>query len=473
MQAYLLVGAGGAIGAMLRYFVGDAASGARRSRYATMLINITGSLAMGLLIGILARTLPPMQEEIRLFVAVGILGGFTTFCAFSLDAVTLLERGDFTGAGLYVVDLGRCLDPRAVRGSHPHEDRRMSGVRQQVVARDEDGMRLDRWFATHFPQVDVRPPAEAPPLRPGPRRQRPGQDQHAARLGAGGPHPAGRRARREAPPAARTRKDAQFLRELILYEDDDLYVFNKPHGLASQGGSGTKRHMDGLLKSLANKKGEAPRLVHRLDRDTSGCLVVAKTKAAATHFGKVFSSRSARKIYWAVVVGNPHPQQGSISCFLAKQATTDGEQMVVVPNGTPGAQHSMSYYSTTDTAARRFAWVTLKPVTGRTHQLRVHMAQLGNPIIGDPRYFNIENWEAPEGLGDGPPSPRPPHRPAAAAAATGSTSRRRCRRIWLQTFDALGFDAERFDVQDVDPEERLITTDCERGNDPRRRAFTR
>ena len=100
MQAYLLVGAGGAIGAILRHFV--ATLTVATFPYATMIINITGSLAMGLLIGILARTLPPMQEEIRLFVAVGILGGYTTFSAFSLDAVTLWQRGDFTGAGLYV-----------------------------------------------------------------------------------------------------------------------------------------------------------------------------------------------------------------------------------------------------------------------------------------------------------------------------------------------------------------------------------
>ena len=326
----------------------------------------------------------------------------------------------------------------------------MSGVRQQVVARDEDGMRLDRWFATHFPQVAFGHLQKL--LRSGQVRVEGGRVKTSTRLNSGQVvriPPVGEPPERAA--SSPDSKDAQFLRDLILYEDDDIYVFNKPHGLASQGGSGTKRHMDGLLKSLTNKQGEAPRLVHRLDRDTSGCLIVAKTRAAATHFGKVFSSRSARKIYWAVVWGNPHPRQGSISCFLAKQATTDGEQMVVVPNGTPGAQHSMSYYSTTDTAARRFAWVTLKPVTGRTHQLRVHMAQLGNPILGDPRYFNIENWEAPEGLVDGlqlharrislplpggnrldVSAPLPPH--------------------MAKTFAALGFDAERFDVQEDDPE---------------------
>lgn len=327
----------------------------------------------------------------------------------------------------------------------------MSGVRQQVVARAEDGMRLDRWFATHFPQVTFGHLQKL--LRSGQIRVDSGRVKTSTRLTSGQVvrvPPVG-----EAPEKAvgsPDSKDAQFLRELVLYEDDDIYVFNKPHGLASQGGSGTKRHMDGLLKSLTSKQGEAPRLVHRLDRDTSGCLIVAKTKAAATHFGKVFSSRSARKIYWAVVWGNPHPRQGSISCFLAKQATTDGEQMVVVPQGTPNAQHSMSYYSTTDTAARRFAWVTLKPVTGRTHQLRVHMAQLGNPILRDPRYFNIENWAYPDEIGEGlhlharrislplpggnrldVTAPLPPH--------------------MLHTFDVLGFDPDRFDAQDGDPEE--------------------
>jgi 23S rRNA pseudouridine955/2504/2580 synthase len=326
----------------------------------------------------------------------------------------------------------------------------MSGVRMQVVARDEDGMRLDRWFATHFPQVTFGHLQKL--LRSGQVRVDSGRVKTNARLAAGqvvrvppiGDAP-------ERPESEVNSKDANFLRDLILYEDDDLYVFNKPHGLASQGGSGTTRHMDGLLKNLPNNKGEAPRLVHRLDRDTSGCLVVAKTKAAATHFGTVFRSRSARKIYWAIVAGNPAPNQGSISCFLAKQATTDGEQMVVVPNGTPGAQHSMTYYSTTDTASRRFAWVTLKPVTGRTHQLRVHMAQLGNPILDDPRYFNIANWVPAPGLGEGlhlharritlplrngkrldVSAPLPPH--------------------MQQTFDALGFDANRYDLEDEDPE---------------------
>ena len=327
----------------------------------------------------------------------------------------------------------------------------MSGVRQQVVARDEDGMRFDRWFATHFPQVSFGHLQKL--LRSGQIRVDSGRVKTSTRLAAGqvvrvppvGESP-------ERPAAEAGGKDAAFLRNLILYEDDDLYVFNKPHGLATQGGSGQTRHLDGMLKSLPNAHGEAPRLVHRLDRDTSGCLVVAKTRAAASHFGEVFRSRAARKIYWAVTAGVPSPRQGRISCFLAKQGTGDGEQMVVVANGTPGAVHSQSYYSTTDVAGRRFAWVTLKPVTGRTHQLRVHMAELGTPIVGDPRYFNIENWMPAEGLGEGlhlharrivlplrkgqhldVSAPLPPH--------------------MQKSFEALGFDPDRYDVQETDPEE--------------------
>ena len=326
----------------------------------------------------------------------------------------------------------------------------MSAVQQRQVSGDEDGMRLDRWFALHFPQlgfgrlqklirngevkVDKAKVTTSTRLSPGQTVRIPPIDDPGT-----------------IKPVRVNDAEAEFLRSLILYEDDDIYVFNKPHGLAVQGGSGTTRHLDGMLKSLPNSKGEAPRLVHRLDRDTSGCLVVAKTRAAASHFGNVFRSRSARKIYWAIVAGNPNPRQGEISCFLARQSTADGEQMVVAKNGAPGAQHSLSYYSTTDTASRRFAWVTLKPVTGRTHQLRVHMAQLGTPIIGDPRYFNIENWQGAPGLGEGLQlharriaiplrggnrldisAPLPPH--------------------MRESFDALGFDPDRYDVG-TDPED--------------------
>ena len=326
----------------------------------------------------------------------------------------------------------------------------MSGVQQRQVEQDEDGMRLDRWFARNFPQLGFGRLQKL--IRNGEVRVDKARVETSTRVAAGQTVRIPPIDDPDTPKPQRiSSADADFLRSLILYEDEDLYVFNKPHGLAVQGGSGTKRHIDGMLKSLPNKKGEAPRLVHRLDRDTSGVLVVAKTGPAASHFGTVFRSRSARKIYWAVVAGNPSPRQGEISCFLAKRATTDGEQMVVVPNGTPGAVHSMSYYSTTDTASRRFAWVTLKPVTGRTHQLRVHMAQLGTPILDDPRYFNIENYQAAEGLGHGL------HLHARRIALPLRNGRRLDVSAPLpphmqQSFDALGFDADRFDVS-RDPED--------------------
>jgi len=327
----------------------------------------------------------------------------------------------------------------------------MSGVQFLTVEHDEDGMRVDRWFANRFPQLGFGRLQKL--IRTGQVKVDKSKVETSTRLSAGQSVRVPPIDDAEAPKPVRTSSaDADFLRGLILFEDDDIYVFNKPAGLAVQGGSGTKRHIDGMLKSLPNKKGEPPRLVHRLDRDTSGCLVVAKTHAAASHFGEVFRSRSARKIYWAIVAGNPNPRQGRISCFLAKQATADGEQMVVVENGHPGAQHSTSYYSTTDTASRRFAWVTLKPVTGRTHQLRVHMAQLGTPIIGDPRYFNIENWQGAEGVGEGL------HLHARRIALPLRHGQRLdisapLSAHMVTTFEALGFDPNRYDAQEVDPEE--------------------
>jgi 23S rRNA pseudouridine955/2504/2580 synthase len=331
----------------------------------------------------------------------------------------------------------------------------MSGVQLREVARDEDGMRLDRWFSVHFPQLSFGRLQKL--LRSGQVRVDSARVQTNARLNAGQTVRVPPLGDAPAPSASAPKandKDARFLRDLIIYEDDEVYVFNKPHGLAVQGGSGTKRHIDGMLKSLPNKKGEPPRLVHRLDRDTSGCLLVAKTRAAASHFGTVFRSRSARKIYWAITVGVPSPRQGRISCFLARQATQDGEQMVVVENGTEGAQHSVSYYSVTDSAANKFAWVSLKPVTGRTHQLRVHMMELGTPILDDPRYFNLENWnwERPEELGSGL------HLHARRLAIPLRNGKRLDITAPLpphmkETFDTLGFDANRFDAQDADPEE--------------------
>jgi len=158
------------------------------------------------------------------------------------------------------------------------------------------------------------------------------------------------------------------------------------------------RHVDGMLEALRGKKGQRPRLVHRLDKDTSGVLLVAKTRLAAAALAKTFRSRSARKIYWALVVGVPRPNQGRVSTYLAKGGGPEGELMRVARHGEEDASHAITYYAVVDQAAQKLAWLSLKPVTGRTHQLRAHMAHIGHPIVGDEKYFDKENWELPLGM---------------------------------------------------------------------------
>jgi 23S rRNA pseudouridine955/2504/2580 synthase len=193
-------------------------------------------------------------------------------------------------------------------------------------------------------------------------------------------------------------KTLAALKEMTLFEDADVLVLNKPAGLAVQGGSGTTRHVDQMLEVMRDAKGQKPRLVHRIDKETSGCLLVAKTRFAATHLTGAFRSRSARKVYWALVAGVPKPKQGRISTYLAKEESDDDTIMRIAAHGDEGASHAVTYYAVVETAAQKLAWISLKPVTGRTHQLRAHMAHIGHAIVGDPKYFNIENWELPGGL---------------------------------------------------------------------------
>ena len=201
------------------------------------------------------------------------------------------------------------------------------------------------------------------------------------------------RRRRSGAPIPATR---EAIRAMTLFEDRDIIVLNKPYGLAVQGGSGTKRHIDGMLEALADKNGKRPVLVHRLDRDTSGVLLIAKSRKMAADLGETFRSRGAKKIYWAMVEGVPKPAQGRISMFLAKgegmgderggQGRADIERMRVAKHGDPDAQHSLTLYATVDKVTPRLAWLSMRPITGRTHQLRAHCEAIGHPIIGDPKY---------------------------------------------------------------------------------------
>ncbi|WP_246664768.1 RluA family pseudouridine synthase [Rhodoblastus acidophilus] len=267
-------------------------------------------------------------------------------------------------------------------------------------------MRLDRWFKRRFPTLALSHLAKI--CRKGEVRLDGKRVETASRIATG-------QSVRvpplsvDAPKAPAVKKPAQSeadqraIKDMVLLEDRDLMVLNKPFGLAVQGGSGTKIHLDGMLASLANERGERPVLVHRLDRDTSGVLLIAKTRKMAADLGEIFRSRSAKKIYWALVEGVPRPAQGRISLYLAKgeamgdqrgpikgrhgmEERRDIEKMRVAKHGDEDAQHSLTYYAIVDKLSPRCAWLSMKPMTGRTHQLRAHAEAIDCPIVGDPKY---------------------------------------------------------------------------------------
>jgi 23S rRNA pseudouridine955/2504/2580 synthase len=261
-------------------------------------------------------------------------------------------------------------------------------VRQFTVAPDDDDIRLDRWFKRHLPQVGfatVSRWARTGQIRVDGKRAKP-EDRLAAgqvlRVPPGGDLPKPRPRRRE--PTAEQLAAAEAM---LIERTDAALVLNKPPGLATQGGTGTHLHVDGLLDAFHEDDEPRPRLVHRLDKDTSGVLLVARTPGSAAFFSKRFSGRSAKKIYWALVVGVPQVEDGTIDAPLAKQPGTGGEKMHV---DTENGQAARTRYRVLDRAGNRAAWVELQPLTGRTHQLRVHMAAIGHPIVGDGKYGGQE-----------------------------------------------------------------------------------
>jgi 23S rRNA pseudouridine955/2504/2580 synthase len=258
-------------------------------------------------------------------------------------------------------------------------------VCQFTVAPDDDDIRLDRWFKRHLPQVGfatISRWARTGQIRVDGKRVAP-EDRVAAGQVVRVP-PGGESAER----AARVRRpltpeQIEQARGMIIAETPAAFVLNKPPGLATQGGSGTFEHVDGLLDGLVESDQSRPKLVHRLDKDTSGVLLVAKTASSAGYFSKHFSGRTARKIYWALIVGVPSIEEGLIDLPLGKQPGSGGEKMQVDKEE---GQSARTRYRVIDFAGSRAAWVELQPLTGRTHQLRVHMAAIGHPIVGDGKY---------------------------------------------------------------------------------------
>jgi len=267
----------------------------------------------------------------------------------------------------------------------------MTGV-DIVTVRPEDGAgRLDRWFRRHYPELNhgrLEKLLRTGQVRVDGKRARagdpvaPGQEIRVPPLA----EPSTRSA--TPPPARRVQpQDEGLLRGLVLYRDASAIVINKPAGLAVQGGTNTGRHVDGLLDTLRFDSAERPRLVHRLDKDTSGVLLIARNAAAAAFFTRAFREKTTRKIYWAAVVGLPKLLQGRIDLALAKHAgpggARGGERMQA---DAEDGKSAVTYYRVIDHTGGRASWLALMPVTGRTHQLRAHCAALGTPIMGDGKY---------------------------------------------------------------------------------------
>ncbi|MFD1159076.1 RluA family pseudouridine synthase [Roseovarius aestuarii] len=283
----------------------------------------------------------------------------------------------------------------------------MSRVQTLTIVADDADQRLDRWLRRQFPHLGQGRIEKM--CRKGELRVDGGRVKPATRLAEGQqvripplPDP---NAPKPEYDARISEADAKMIQSCVIYRDDHVIALNKPPGLPVQGGSKQARHVDGLADALRFGFEEKPRLVHRLDKDTSGVLVLARTRVAAKGLTAAFRHRATRKIYWAVVAGVPIPRMGTIKYGLVKApghgAKGEGEKMLCLHprevDETPGAKHATTDYTLLEAAGSRTAWMALTPVTGRTHQLRAHMAEIGHPIIGDGKY----GGSGQENLGDG------------------------------------------------------------------------
>ncbi len=279
----------------------------------------------------------------------------------------------------------------------------MSRVETLTISADEADVRLDRWFKKRFPGLShgrLEKLLRTGQIRVDGRRVRASQ-----RLAAGDrvrlpPLPEGAASatiKKEGvkPSAA----DLALAESWVIYRDDHVLAINKPAGLAVQGGSGVTCHVDALLDGLKFDAPERPRLVHRLDKDTSGVLLLARNAATARRLANYFRSKQLRKVYWALTVGAPIPGRGRIDAALAKKYIAHGfERVMPAPDGAK----AVTYYATLDSISNKMAWLALLPLTGRTHQLRAHCAEiLDCPIFGDRKYPAEAGTAEGEGFGAG------------------------------------------------------------------------
>ena len=275
----------------------------------------------------------------------------------------------------------------------------MSGVQSVTVTADESDLRLDRWFSRRFPDLghgrlekllrtgQVRVDGKRAKAN---QRLEVGQSIRVPPLGEAKPAAAGPKPAKPASAA-----EAKALADAVLYIDDDVIVLNKPAGLAVQGGTSLDHHLDAMLDSLRFGAEERPRLVHRLDKDTSGALLLGRNAFAAAKLAASFRSREARKCYWALVVGVPRYPKGRIDAALAKMTGRMGDKVQVDEEE---GRHAVTYYRVVDSAFKKAAWLELEPRTGRTHQLRAHCGLLGTPIQGDGKYGGPEAYLSGQGV---------------------------------------------------------------------------
>ncbi len=269
----------------------------------------------------------------------------------------------------------------------------MGSVEKKRVEPGEDGMRLDRWFATHYPGLTYGRLQKL--LRTGQVRVDGSRAKANTRIEQGQeirvpPLPA--QGGEASVPAEKplSDRDVAFVRGLVIHKDDDILALNKPPGLAVQGGSGTSEHLDRLLEGLTFEKTERPRLVHRLDKDTSGVMLLARSRDAAAKLGRALKHGSARKLYWALVIGVPRPSQGQINLPLVKSGGRGDERVHPAEHDNAEAKQAITRYVVLERAGRQLSWLAMTPITGRTHQLRAHAAAIRHPIVGDGKYAGAE-----------------------------------------------------------------------------------
>lgn len=266
------------------------------------------------------------------------------------------------------------------------------GVAKIAVVADEHEMRLDRWFKEHYPDMTfgmLQKLLRKGHIRLDGKRAKSNTRIEAEQIIRVPPLNLETRTYDKKPPAELHQDDIYYMQNMVIHMDDDLIVLNKPSGLAVQGGSNTNRHIDGMLGALKYDLTEKPKLVHRLDKDTSGLLLIARTRIAAQKLTKAFQTKTTEKFYWAVVKGAPKLREGKINIPLLKQGKMGHEKIIAAPDH-DDAKSAITLFATVATVPALASFMVLRPITGRTHQLRVHMAEMGNVIVGDGKYGGVD-----------------------------------------------------------------------------------